>query len=116
MAIKTDLITSLAGELAQYNRMAGGPICEYVDLTADGIAVNTGCLYYGMRIVAIGTSAILYDNTTNSGSQIFSGSTTSAASAADMMVPPSHVGVELQNGIYLDITGGGTIRVFFARA
>jgi hypothetical protein len=116
MAIKTDLITSLAGELAQFNRMAGGAICEYVDITADGFAVNTECLYYGLRVIVAGTSAILYDNTTNSGNIIFSGSTTSPAAAADMMVPPSDVGVEMQNGVYADLTGGGTIRVFYARA
>ena len=116
MTVKTDLITSLAGELPQYNRMAGGAVVEYVDLTADGIAVGTQCLYYGMRVISAGTSAIVYDNTTNAGNQIFNGSTAAAAAAADMMVPPSSVGVELQNGIYADITGAQTLRFFFARA
>jgi hypothetical protein len=116
MTVKVDLTTILSGEQPQYNRMAGGAIVEYVDVVADGFAVNTQCLYYGMRVIVAGTSAILYDNTTNSGNIIFSGSTTSAAAAADMMVPPSSVGVEMQNGVYVDLTGGGTLRIFYARA
>jgi hypothetical protein len=118
MAINANLATLLAGELPQFGRLAGGAICQYVDVTADGVVsfANGPVIYYGLRIIATGTSAIVYDNTTNSGTQVFNGVTSAAAAAGDWMVPPSEVGVILNNGLYADLTGGGTLRLFFAPA
>lgn len=105
-------IGTLSGELAQYNRLAGGPVASYTNLTATGVVTGAPAICYGY-IVTVAMSAAattVYDNA-------------SAASGTALFVIPAStavgqysfpVGVLAINGIYASLAGTGTVNFLFA--
>ena len=105
-------IAMLNGELAQFNRLAGGSIAQYVNLAASGVVANAPCIVYGY-IVTVAMSAAattVYDNA-------------SAASGTALFVIPAStavgqysfpVGVITTAGAYASFAGTGTVNFLVA--
>lgn len=105
-------IAMLNGELAQFNRLAAGPIAQYVNLAASGVVANAPCIVYGY-IVTVAMSAAattVYDNA-------------SAASGTALFVIPAStavgqysfpVGVITTAGAYASFAGTGTVNFLVA--
>ncbi len=105
-------IATLNGELSQFNRLAGGNVASYVNLTADGVVANAPCIVYGYIVtVAVGAGTItVYDNA-------------SAASGTALFVVPASqpvgvyqfpVGVITTAGAYADFASTGTVNFLVA--
>ena len=107
-------IAMLNGELAQYNRLAGGAIVQYAAVSADGIVVTGPAIFYGIKVVTAGTSITVYDNTAASGTALITAEATTSAGA---LITPAGVGtgVLMANGIYVDLTLG-TYIVYYVPA
>jgi len=63
-------IAPLYGEIAQFNRLAGGPIVQYAVVTSDatGLNIATGpAILYGIILISAGTMASVYDGVTATG-------------------------------------------------
>ena len=107
-------IAMLNGELAQFNRLAGGPVMKYAAVSADGIVVTGPAIFYGVKVVTAGTNITIYDNTAASGTALI---TTESTATAGAILTPAGVGagVLMNNGIYADITLG-TYIVFYVDA
>ena len=100
----------LTGELQQFNRLAGGPICEYAVVTSDATGLNVAngpAILYGIVLIAAGTMASVYDGTTAVGNVLIPSTTAS--------VNFGGTGVLCVNGITCDWTSG-TWLVLFVRA
>jgi hypothetical protein len=92
--------------LSQFNRIAGGAIAVRSDeIAADGIVFSGPCILYGVKVIAVGTSIIVYDNIAASGQRVINGDATSTLGAVITPAGPG-VGVQMLNGIYLDLTLG----------
>ena len=102
----------LNGELSQFNRLAGGPVAQYVNLTADGVVANAPCIVYGYIVTtAVGAGTItIYDNA-------------SAASGTVLYVIPASqpvgvyqfpVGVITTAGAYADFASTGIVNFLVA--
>jgi hypothetical protein len=103
----------LAGELQQFNRLAGGAIAlKSATISADGVVVTGPCIFYGVKIVTAGTSITVYDSLTASGQTVINGEATTSAGAIITPAGPG-VGVIMTNGIFLDLTLG-TYIVYYA--
>ena len=105
-------IAMLNGELAQFNRLAAGPIAQYVNLTASGVVASAPCIVYGYIITAAMSAAAttVYDNA-------------SAASGTALFVIPASVGVGQYTfpvgiittaGAYASFAGTGTVNFLIA--
>jgi len=105
-------IAPLAGELAQFDRMAAGSVASYVNLTADGVIAAAPCIVYGYIVTTAMSAAAttVYDNA-------------SAASGTVLFVIPAStavgqysfpVGVLTTNGAYADFAGTGTVNFLIA--
>ncbi len=115
------LASLLNGELAQFNRMAGGAIVQYVDISADGVpaGMSTPCIFYGAMCISGTTPTLaLYDAASATGDAILS---TGTATAGTFYPAAGVGGVGL--GVLLNIGGfadvGGTtpkFRIFFVPA
>ena len=103
-------IALLNGELAQFNRLAGGPIVQYAVVTSDatGLNVATGpAILYGVVMIAAGTMAAVYDGVTATGNVLIPSTT--------VTVNFSGMGVLCTAGITCDWTSG-TWLVLYAPA
>lgn len=100
-------IQLLNGELTQFNRMAGGNISPYVNLTASGIVSATPAIIYGY-IVTVAMSAAattVYDNASAaSGTVLF---VIPASTAVGVYLFPT--GILTNNGAYASFAGTGTV-------
>jgi hypothetical protein len=107
--------TLLAGELQQFDRLAGGPICQKVYIDADGLAVSGPCIFYGVKVLTAGTSIDVHDAATAvAGKEVIDGEATTTAGA--VLTPAGvGVGVLMDTGVYVNLTGG-TYHVLFAPA
>jgi len=105
-------IAMLNGELAQFNRLAGGSVASYVNLTASGVVANAPCIVYGYIITSAMSAAAstVYDNA-------------SAASGTVLFVIPAStgvgqysfpVGVITTAGAYASFAGTGTVNFLVA--
>jgi hypothetical protein len=105
-------IAMLNGELAQFNRLAAGPVAQYVNLTADGVVANAPCIVYGYivtTIIGAGTVTV-YDNASAaSGTALF---VIPAATAVGQYSFP--VGVITTAGAYADFASTGTVNFLIA--
>ena len=105
-------IAMLNGELAQFNRLAAGPIAQYVNLAADGVVANAPCIVYGYivtTVVGAGTITV-YDNASvASGTVLF---VIPAATAVGQYSFP--VGVITTAGAYADFVSTGTVNFLVA--
>lgn len=107
-------IAPISGELPQFNRLAGGPIVKYSSITIDTLVVSGPCIFYGIKVGVAGTSATVYDNTSAAGTSLITAEATTAAGA--VLTPAGQgVGVLMNNGIYVDLTGG-TLIVYYSDA
>jgi len=103
-------IAMLNGELAQFNRLAAGPIVQYAVVTSDATGLNVAAgpaILYGVVLIAAGTMANVYDGVTATGNVLIS-STTATTTFSGM-------GVLCTNGITCDWTSG-TWLVLYAPA
>jgi len=103
-------IAMLNGELAQFNRLAAGPIVQYAVVTSDATGLNVAAgpaILYGIVLIAAGTMANVYDGVTATGN-ILIPSTTATITFSGM-------GVLCTNGITCDWTSG-TWLVLYAPA
>lgn len=107
-------IGALSGEFPQFNRLAGGPIVKYMSISADTTVVTGACIFYGIKVGIAGTAVTVYDNTAASGTSIITAEATTAAGA--VLTPAgAGIGVLMNNGIHVDLTGG-TLIVMYADA
>jgi hypothetical protein len=110
--LPTTLATLIRGELQQFNRLAGGAIVQRSgEVTADGIIHTGPCIFYALKVIVAGTSASVFDNTAGSGTRVINAEATTTAGAVLTPAGPG-VGVLMQNGIYLDLTGGTYVLYF----
>lgn len=100
----------LNGELPTLNRLAGGPITNYAEVTADVTLVNGPGIIYGLMCTVNGTMEGVYDNTSAAGTKIIP---TQVLTAGQVFAFPGNVGVICSNGIYANWTSG-TFIVFYA--
>jgi hypothetical protein len=106
-------IAELAGELATYNRMAGGSIVQYLDISADGVAVTGPCIVYGVKCISGTTPTFIgYDNVTASGTAMITTGTATAETFYPLLGlnAAGSTGVICSTGFYADV--GGTSPVF----
>lgn len=100
------VIAPLSGELTQFSRLAAGPIVEHTAvLSASAAIVSGACIFYGVKVVTAGTSITVYDNTAASGTAVITAEGTATAGAMIYPAGPG-VGVLMNTGIYLSLTGG----------
>lgn len=105
-------ISALSGELSQFNRLAGGSVASYVNLTADGVIANAPCIIYGYIVTSAMSAATttIYDNaSTASGTVLF---IIPASTAVGQYSFP--VGVLTTAGAYADFAGTGTVNFLIA--
>lgn len=106
-ALPVKMNVLLAGELQQFNRLAGGPISPAVQKTASAVVEAGPCICYGYNVVVAMSAAAttIYDNA-------------SAASGTVRFVIPASkavgdyffpVGMLFDNGIYASFAGTGTV-------
>lgn len=95
-------IAMLNGELAQFNRLAGGAIVNYAAVTADTTVATGAGILYGIVCISAGTMAAIYDNTSASGTILIP----SQALTAGQMFTFSGVGITTTIGIHADWTSG----------
>lgn len=107
-------IAPLAGELSQFDRLAGGPVVKKAVVSADGIVVTGACILYAVKVTTAGTNITIYDNTAASGTAPISAEGTATAGALLYPAGPG-VGVLMDNGIFADITLG-TYIVYYVDA
>jgi len=91
----------LTGELQQFNRLAGGPICKYAVVTSDATGLNIAngpAILYGIVLIAAGTMAAVYDGVTAAGNVLIPSTTAT--------VNFGGAGVLCTNGITCDWTSG----------
>lgn len=103
-------IQLLSGELQQFNRLAGGPICQYAVVTSDATGLNVAAgpaILYGIVLIAAGTMANVYDGVTAAGNILIPSTTTT--------VMFNGAGILCNNGITCDWTSG-TWLVLYASA
>ena len=103
-------IALLNGELTQFNRLAGGPIVQYVVVTSDATGLNVAsgpAILYGVVLIAAGTMANVYDGVTATGNVLIPSTTAT--------VTFNGMGVLCNNGITCDWTSG-TWLVLYAPA
>lgn len=74
-------------------------------LSGSGIVYSGPCVLYGVKVVTAGTSITVYDNTAASGTAPITAEATTAAGAVITPGGPG-VGVQMDTGIYLSLTGG----------
>lgn len=74
-------------------------------ISASGIVYSGPCVLYGVKVVTAGTSATVYDNTAASGTAPITGEATTSAGAVLTPGGPG-IGVQMDTGIYLALTGG----------
>lgn len=74
-------------------------------LSASGIVYSGPCILYGVKVVTAGTSITVYDNTAASGTAPITAEGTATAGAVLTPGGPG-VGVRMDAGIYLALTGG----------
>lgn len=106
-------IQLLSGELQNYNRLAGGAIAGYTQVsTSAGQTIKSGTgLLYGIHVVAVGTSPTItiYDNTTAAGVVLMQIPTASIVAGATITF--SGIGMATSNGIHVVVGGTGTTTV-----
>jgi hypothetical protein len=114
-ALPTKLNVLLAGELQQFNRQAGGPIVQKAYISADGAAVSGPCIFYGIKVLTAGTAIDVHDALTAvAGTEVIDGEATTTAGA--VLTPAGvGVGVLMDTGIYVNLTGG-TYHVLYVPA
>lgn len=98
-AAQVGLSNLLAGELQQFNRLAGGPICSYAIVGADTAVCAVPAILYGAFLLSAGTLAGVYDN--------------ASAASGNLLIPSSTAsyhwfgaGILCNNGIFADWTSG----------
>lgn len=94
-------IALLAGELQQFNRLAGGAIYNYTAVGADTIVSPTPALFGGIVCLTNGTSPVMYDNTSATGQVILPGI---AMTAGQVITLPAAIITEI--GLFADWTTG----------
>lgn len=113
-------IAELAGEVAQFNRMAGGSIVNYVDVTATGQAVAGPCVVYGVKAISGTTPTFTgYDNTSATGNTMIATGTATAETFYPLvgLNGAAATGVVCTTGFYATLTGTSPIfRVFYVAA
>ena len=103
----TDIST---GRASKWNAGGGAAVIatavtHTAELTSDTAVYSGKAIFYGVKVIAAGTSIIVYDNTAASGTRVINGESTATAGA---VITPAGagVGVLMTSGIYLDLTGG----------
>jgi hypothetical protein len=94
-------VALLAGELQQFNRQAGGPICQYAVVTSDATGLNVAsgpAILYGVVMIAAGTMTSVYDGVTATGNVLIPSTT------ATFMF--NGAGILCNNGITCDWASG----------
>lgn len=97
----------LAGELQQFNRLAGGAISPYVNKTATGVVEAGPAIVYGYIVTTAMSAAAttVYDNASAaSGTVLF---VIPASTAVGFYQLP--VGMLANNGVYASFAGTGTV-------
>ena len=105
-------VATLAGELTQFNRLAGGPIATYANKTATGAVAAAPCIVYGYNVTTAMSAAAttVYDNASAaSGTVLF---VIPASTAVGQYFFP--VGVLAVNGVYASFAGTGTVNFLYA--
>ncbi len=111
-------IATLNGELSQFNRLAGGAVASYTQIsTSTTTVVSTGpCILYGINVTTAGTGSTvtLYDNTAASGTKLIDGAITTARGILNDL--PNSIGVLLTAGLTVVTTGAtpAVVNVFYA--
>jgi hypothetical protein len=102
-----------AGALSQFNRLAGGGICNYTNCTADTLVKSGAGLVYGVIVTAALSAATIdiRDSTTAGGGTILF--SIPASTAAGTIINFGGAGVTVNSGIFADFNGTGTINVLY---
>lgn len=101
-----NIAAGLTGALTRYNRLAGGAIANWYNLTADGLPTGWvgGGVVYGIRCLTNGTIAGLYDSASAAGTNMVP----ALALVANQKESLGDVGVGIAftTSPFFDITGG----------
>lgn len=86
--------TAAAGELSQFNRLAGGAIASYFPITTQTTSVvknGTGILYGVYVVTGVATSTVtVYDNTAGSGQKLID---TASCATSGTFIPAGAAGM-----------------------
>jgi len=114
-------IAMLSGEIAQYNRMAGGAIVQYTQITTNATTIisNVPAILYGIQVITGGTTSTVtvYDNSAASGTLLINaGATTTSGSS--ISAAPGSAGLLLSTGITVVTAGAAAavINVYYVSA
>src|SRR5512135_1069626 len=105
----------LAGELQQFNRLAGGPIVQYS--TAGGTTATVAvcaspCIYYGLMIVTTGSGTVNVWDGTSAGTTIMPALTppTTGGTFWPAAGPGGvGIGIQLNTGLSIQCSTAGTV-------
>lgn len=101
----------LKGELPQFNRLAGGPVCNYAVVTSDATGLNIAngpAILYGIILISAGTMASVYDGITATGNVLIPSTTASVTFGG--------AGILCNNGITCDWTSGTWLVLYVPQA
>ena len=110
-----DMKTLLAGELQQFNRMAGGAIVLYKQVTSDATGLNIAggpAIFYGALCTAATTAGTItvYDGVTAAGTVVLG---TTVGLLNTFYGPGQGIGVLCNTGITVDWATPGTWLIFY---
>ncbi len=101
------VIAPLNGELSQFNRLAGGAISPYINLTGTGVIKAVPTIIYGYIVTSAMSAAAttIYDNASAaSGTVLF---VIPASTAVGVYLFPT--GMMTNSGAYASFAGTGTV-------
>jgi len=117
-AIPVYIKSLIAGELQQFNRLAGGSIAQAYRMTASGIVGSGPMIFYGIKVITAGTAGTLtaYDA---SGVVVGQERTEAvpfgtATAGYRLEAAPSGVGVIFATGLYVAVPTGAVVIVLAA--
>lgn len=104
----------LAGERADYGRMAGGAISNYYRVSATGIVLAQPCLLYGIYVLTAGSAGTFqaYDGVSAlAGAEISTSVAFGSLPVGPFSLGQPGVALELTTGLFLTVPTGAVIRV-----
>lgn len=95
----------LQGELQQFNRLAGGPIANYMPVTGNTVVKTGAALLYGAVIVVSPTANINFHDGTSTSGPLVAMIPSGSALGPTYLLP---TGIQCANGIYVANNNGAT--------
>lgn len=113
-------IQAMAGAVPQFNRMAAQPLWQTADFSATGVAFGVPIILGGFKVITAGAFTLTaHDNASAATGKVLLNAESIATVNAPLspfgagIVQQPLAGIQLDNGLYLTLSGAGAVRVFY---